>query len=124
LRHARGIWGDIACPWCYIGQARFEEGLAAFTHRDEIEVVYRSFELEPGWDNRRTELVSDWLANKYRGTREAMAAQERHVAAARSAGLDYRAVGRDNGNTFNLHRLLHFAKSRGRQMELLSRPGR
>ena len=104
---------------------RFEEGLPVFTHRDEIEVVYRSFELEPGWDNRRTELVSDWLANKYRGTREeAMAAQERHAAAARSAGLDYRAVGRDNGNTFNLHRLLHFAKSRGRQMELLSRPGR
>ena len=37
------IWSDIACPWCYIGKARFEKGLAAFGHRDEIEVVHRSF---------------------------------------------------------------------------------
>jgi predicted DsbA family dithiol-disulfide isomerase len=46
------IWGDIGCPWCYIGKARFEEGLAAFTHRDEIEVVYRSFELAAGTTDR------------------------------------------------------------------------
>jgi hypothetical protein len=57
------IWGDIGCPWCYIGKARFEEGLAAFTHRDEIEVVYRSFELEPGWDNRPSWCPTGWRTN-------------------------------------------------------------
>lgn len=41
------IWSDIACPWCYIGKARFEKGLAEFAHRDEVEVVHRSFELDP-----------------------------------------------------------------------------
>lgn len=41
------IWSDIACPWCYIGKARFEKGLSGFAHRDEVEVVHRSFELDP-----------------------------------------------------------------------------
>ncbi|KPC94340.1 hypothetical protein ADL27_14995, partial [Streptomyces sp. NRRL F-6602] len=41
------IWSDIACPWCYVGKARFDKALAAFPHRDRIEVVHRSFELDP-----------------------------------------------------------------------------
>jgi len=42
------IWSDIACPWCYIGKARFEKGLAAFAHHADVEVVHRSYELDPG----------------------------------------------------------------------------
>jgi predicted DsbA family dithiol-disulfide isomerase len=45
------IWSDVICPWCYIGKARFEEALAGFEHRDEVEVIYRSFELDPGRDS-------------------------------------------------------------------------
>lgn len=41
------IWSDIVCPWCYIGKREFEQGLAGFAHRDEIEVVYHAFELDP-----------------------------------------------------------------------------
>lgn len=45
---------------------------------------------------------------------------EEHVAAsARAAGLTYRTEGRDHGNTFDIHRLLHLAAARGRQEELL-----
>ncbi|MDX2920384.1 MULTISPECIES: DsbA family oxidoreductase [Streptomyces] len=115
------IWSDIACPWCYIGKARFEKGLAEFAHRDEVEVVHRSFELDPSRAKGDTALVIDMLAEKYGRSREEAAAMEANVAAnAQSEGLGYRTEGRDHGNTFDIHRLLHLAKARGRQEELLT----
>ncbi|MFJ1846160.1 DsbA family oxidoreductase [Streptomyces sp. NPDC088146] len=115
------IWSDIACPWCYIGKARFEKGLAGFAHRDEVEVVHRSFELDPAYPKGDTAQVIDMLAQKYGRTREEAQAMEANVAAnAQSEGLGYLAEGRDHGNTFDIHRLLHLAKARGRQDELLS----
>ena len=41
------IWSDIVCPWCYIGKRRFETALAEFAHADDVEVVWRAFELDP-----------------------------------------------------------------------------
>ncbi|GGP70674.1 DsbA family oxidoreductase [Streptomyces sindenensis] len=115
------IWSDIACPWCYIGKARFEKGLAEFAHRDEVEVVHRSFELDPSRAKGDTALVIDMLAEKYGRSREEAAAMEANVAAnAQSEGLGYRTEGRDHGNTFDIHRLLHLAKARGRQDQLLT----
>ncbi|RBL87469.1 DsbA family oxidoreductase, partial [Streptomyces cavourensis] len=115
------IWSDIACPWCYIGKARFEKGLAEFAHRDEVEVVHRSFELDPGRARGEREQVIDMLAAKYGRTREEAAGMEANVAAnARAEGLGYRTEGRDHGSTFDIHRLLHLAKARGRQDELLT----
>lgn len=114
------IWSDIACPWCYIGKARFEKGLAAFAQRDDIEVVHRSFELDPNRAKGDTGPVLEMLAEKYGRTLDEARAMEEHVASnARSEGLEYRTEGRDHGNTFDIHRLLHLARERGRQNELL-----
>ncbi|MFG2866212.1 DsbA family oxidoreductase [Streptomyces sp. NPDC048338] len=114
------IWSDIACPWCYIGKARFEKGLAAFGHRDEIEVVHRSFELDPNRAKGDTAPVIEMLARKYGRTVDEARSMEAHVASnAHSEGLGYRTEGRDHGNTFDIHRLLHLAKERGRQDQLL-----
>ncbi|MFF8274569.1 DsbA family oxidoreductase [Streptomyces lateritius] len=114
------IWSDIACPWCYIGKARFEKGLAAFAHRDDVEVVHRSFELDPNRPKGDTAPVIDMLARKYGRTLDEARAMEAHVASnAHSEGLGYRTEGRDHGNTFDIHRLLHLAKDRGRQNDLL-----
>ncbi|MFF9014295.1 DsbA family oxidoreductase [Streptomyces sp. NPDC014870] len=114
------IWSDIACPWCYIGKARFEKGLAAFAHREDVEVVHRSFELNPNLPKGVTAPVIDTLAKKYGRTLDEARAMEEHVASnARSEGLEYRTEGRDSGNTFDIHRLLHLARERGRQNELL-----
>ncbi|WUS96364.1 DsbA family oxidoreductase [Streptomyces sp. NBC_00708] len=115
------IWSDIACPWCYIGKARFEKGLEGFAHRDDVEVVHRSFELDPGRAKGDTEQVIDMLAQKYGRTPDEARSMEANVAAnARAEGLGYRAEGRDHGSTFDIHRLLHLAKARGRQDELLT----
>lgn len=115
------IWSDIACPWCYIGKARFEKGLAAFPHKDEVEVVYRAFELDPSMAKGSGRAVVDLLAEKYGRSRDEALAMEEHVAAnARSEGLGYlTGEGRDTGNTFDIHRLALLAKARGRQSAFL-----
>jgi predicted DsbA family dithiol-disulfide isomerase len=115
------IWSDVACPWCYIGKARFEQGLAEFEHKDEVEVVFRSFELDPQRAEGETAQVIPMLAQKYGMTEnQARQAEQRVSENARSAGLDYVAEGRDTGNTFAIHRLLHFAKTKGVQNELIN----
>jgi predicted DsbA family dithiol-disulfide isomerase len=114
------IWSDIACPWCYVGKARFEKALAAFPHRDRVEVVHRSFELDPGRAKDDIQPVVTMLTKKY-GMSEAQAeaGEDNLGAQAAAEGLAYRTRGRDHGSTFDMHRLLHFAKEQERQEELL-----
>ncbi|MET7285206.1 DsbA family oxidoreductase [Streptomyces sp. NPDC005573] len=114
------IWTDIACPWCYVGKARFDKALEAFPHREDVEVVHRSFELDPGRAKGDVQPVITMLTRKY-GMSEAQAeaGEDNLGAQAAAEGLDYRTRGRDHGNTFDMHRLLHLAKERGRQDELI-----
>jgi predicted DsbA family dithiol-disulfide isomerase len=95
------IWSDVVCPWCYIGKERFAKGLAGFPHQDEMEVVFRSFELDPQHPKGETEPVVEVLAKKY-GMSEAEARQaEQHFAeTARAEGLGFLDKDRDRGNTF------------------------
>ncbi|MEU3860189.1 DsbA family oxidoreductase [Streptomyces sp. NPDC028722] len=115
------IWSDIACPWCYVGKARFEKALAAFPHRDQVEVVHRSFELDPDRAKGDAQPVITMLTRKY-GMSEAQAeaGEDNLGAQAAAEGLPYRTRGRDHGNTFDLHRLLHLAREQGRHDELLA----
>ncbi|MFD9004026.1 DsbA family oxidoreductase [Streptomyces sp. NPDC059582] len=114
------IWSDIACPWCYVGKARFEKALDAFPHRDQVEVVHRSFELDPGRAKSDIQPVITMLTKKYgMSEAQARAGEENLGTQAAAEGLAYRTGGRDHGNTFDMHRLLHFAKEQGRQDELI-----
>ncbi|MER6563152.1 DsbA family oxidoreductase [Streptomyces sp. NPDC001027] len=114
------IWSDIACPWCYVGKARFEKALEAFPHRDQVEVIHRSFELDPGRAKGDVQPVLAMLGKKYGMSQaQAQAGEENLGAQAAAEGLDYRTRDRDHGNTFDMHRLLHFAKEQGRQDELI-----
>ena len=108
------------CPWCYVGKARFEKALAAFPHRDQVEVVHRSFELDPGRAKGDIQPVITMLTRKYgMSAEQAQAGEENLGAQAAAEGLAYRTEGRDHGNTFDMHRLLHLAKRHGRQDELI-----
>src|SRR5262249_55942936 len=113
------IWSDVVCPWCYIGKRRLERALAGFAHRDEVEVVWRSFELDPRSARGPRPAGEDpleRLARKYGMTREAAEAAQRPVAAmAAGGGLTYRLDAAWPGNTFDAHRLLHLAAERGLQ---------
>lgn len=110
------IWSDVVCPWCYIGKRRFERALAAFEHRDEVEVRWRSFELDPRAPRAGDEDQVQRLARKYGMTRdEALAAQARVTGVAAEEGLAYRLDVARPANTFDAHRLLHLAAEHGVQ---------
>jgi predicted DsbA family dithiol-disulfide isomerase len=110
------IWSDVVCPWCYIGKRRFEAALEQFEHRDDVEVVWRSFELDRSAPARREGDYVTRLADKYgTGADEANAMIERITNVGQSVGLDMRFDLAQHGNTFDAHRLLHLARDRGVQ---------
>ena len=105
------IWSDIACPWCAVGKANLDAALAEFPH--PVEVVWRSFELDPGAREMRGADYAHLLARKY-GTSDAggQAMIDRMVTTAREAGvtLDFTAI--QPGNTFDAHRVVHLGAAR------------
>ena len=110
------IWSDVVCPWCYVGKRRFEQALASFPHRDEVEVVWRAFELDAHAPAERTEGQAQHLAEKYgRTLPEAQNMLDSMTATAAEEGLDFRFDAMRGGNTFDAHRLLHLAAERGVQ---------
>ena len=113
------IWSDVICPWCYVGKARFSNALSSFAHRDEVEVVYRSFELDPGYPKDNHETTFAMLSRKY-GMSEADArgAESRIADLAAAEGLGF-APERPVGNTFDLHRVLQLGLAKGVQPELV-----
>jgi predicted DsbA family dithiol-disulfide isomerase len=112
------IWSDVVCPWCYVGKRRFEAALARFAHRDEVELVWRSFELDPHAPGS-PEVAGDYverLARKYgRGLDAAQQMIDTMTSTAAAEGLDFRFDRMRPGNTFDAHRLLHLALERGMQ---------
>jgi predicted DsbA family dithiol-disulfide isomerase len=73
------IWSDVVCPWCYIGKRRFEKALARFDHSDEIEVLWRSFQLHPEHPKGVREPLEKSLAAKIGGTVDQVRAMNDHV---------------------------------------------
>src|SRR5512135_2219590 len=104
------IWSDVICPWCYIGKRRFEAALAQFAQRDSVQVIWRSFELDPNAPRQQPGTLEEMLSRKY-GVSPAQAAamNARVTSLAQEMGLEYRLSNAKPGNTFDAHRLLHFA---------------
>ena len=110
------IFSDVVCPWCAIGKRRFEVALERFAHRDEVDVVWRAFELDPGAPPLVEGDLASHLASKYAMTTEqAVASQERLAAKAAEEGLEFHFERARRANTFDAHRLLHHALEVGRQ---------
>jgi predicted DsbA family dithiol-disulfide isomerase len=113
------IWSDVICPWCYVGKARFEKALDSFAHRDEVEVVYHSFELDPSSPRGQRESNLAMLSKKFgKSPAEALALDDQVGSLARAEGLGFDS-GRPVGNTFDVHRVLHLGLDRGVQHALL-----
>lgn len=110
------IWSDVVCPWCAIGKARFERALADFPHADEVEVCWRSFELDPSRPATTDVDYVSMLAAKYRTSPDqAQAMVDRMTATGAEEGITFRFDRARPGNTFDAHRLLHLAATHGRQ---------
>jgi predicted DsbA family dithiol-disulfide isomerase len=110
------IWSDVVCPWCYIGKRRFESALAQFEHRDQVEVIWRSFQLDPRAPQHGEQKTTAMLAQKYGvSVEQALKMQERVSTLAAEEGLEYHLDQTRHENTFDAHRLLHLAAERGLQ---------
>jgi predicted DsbA family dithiol-disulfide isomerase len=112
------VWSDIACPWCHVGKRRLEAALAQFPHREAVEIVWRAFELDPSAPRERDSAVSyaARIAKKYGSSvSEAEGMIRRMTDVAAADGLDFRFDKIRPGNTFDAHRVLHFAGEYGKQ---------
>ncbi|HTC68787.1 MAG TPA: DsbA family oxidoreductase [Acidothermaceae bacterium] len=110
------IWSDVVCPWCYVGKRRFEHALADFEHRADVDVHWRSFELDPAAPAIREGDPVQRLVDKYGMSRaQAVAAEARLTDLAAAEGLDFHLDTARSGNTFDAHRLLHLAADNDKQ---------
>lgn len=108
------IWSDVVCPWCYIGKRRFERALARFPHADEVEVEWRSFQLDPEREPGVHPPLAEYLAKKYGQTVEQARAMNAHITGLAAAeGLEYHLDRYVVANTFDAHRLTKLAAERG-----------
>ncbi|ALW84077.1 disulfide bond formation protein DsbA [Hymenobacter sedentarius] len=116
------IWSDIVCPFCYIGKRRFEQALEKFPHADNVEVVWRSFELTPDYRPIPGRNVYESLAEK-KGIPVAKAKEMSDYMAdmAKEVGLKYDFDNAVPTNTFLGHQLIHLAAKHGKQGEAKER---
>ena len=116
------IWSDVVCPWCYIGKRRFESALAQFEHNAQVEVVWRSYELDPHAPRNLDESLYTILSQKY-GTsvEQAKSMTQRLVDLGAQEGLDYNFEIARSGNTFDAHRLIHLAATHHLQGQMKER---
>jgi predicted DsbA family dithiol-disulfide isomerase len=116
------IWSDLVCPWCYVGKRRFEKALARFDNRDDVQVVYRSFQLNPAAPRDTTSSRREMLMRKYRRSPDQVVEMDaRMTQTAAAEGLEFNLEGTLTGNTFDAHQLVHLAHAHGLQDAVVER---
>ncbi len=106
------IWSDVMCPFCYIGKRRFEKALEQFHDRDSIEVVWKSFQLNPAMKTEPGKTINQYLS-KVKGWSLAQARQANDyvTSMANELGLNYDFDKAVVANSFDAHRLIQLAKA-------------
>ena len=106
------IWSDVVCPFCYIGKKRLES--AAAEAGVELEVFWHSYQLDADAPARQDISNTERLALKYGRTVVEVEEMQRNIAEmAKAEGIEFNWEGANSGNTFNAHRLIHLAQSKG-----------
>jgi predicted DsbA family dithiol-disulfide isomerase len=110
------IWSDVMCPFCYIGKRKFEQGLQQFAYKEQVEIEWKSFQLNPSMKTDPSKTINEFLA-EHKGVSVTQAKQMNdHVTAiASEVGLQYDFDKSIVANSFDAHRLSHFAKKYGVQ---------
>ena len=105
------IWSDVMCPFCYIGKRRLENALQKFLHKDEIEIVWHSFQLDPDMISQPGKSIYEYLSERKGMSLER--SEQLHKQLADTAlldGLEYNFGKAVIANSFNAHRLIQLAK--------------
>ncbi|SES98798.1 Predicted dithiol-disulfide isomerase, DsbA family [Oceanobacillus limi] len=116
------VWSDFVCPFCYIGKRRLESALENFPNKDAVDIEYKSYELDPNADKNPGKTVHELLANKYGMTVEkAKNMNDNMKKQAAEVGLTYNFETMQHTNTFDAHRLAHYANKQGKGKEMTER---
>jgi predicted DsbA family dithiol-disulfide isomerase len=108
------VWSDVVCPWCLLGTRRLQRALAGWEHAAEVEVVLRSFELDPAARAGGGEPTLAVLARKYgRSEAEMAEGMTQLVELGREEGLALRPLDTVHTSSRDAHRLLHLALAEG-----------
>ncbi|GAA5087679.1 DsbA family oxidoreductase [Chryseobacterium ginsengisoli] len=113
------IWSDVMCPFCYIGKNNFEQALEKLPFKDEVEVEWKSFQLDPTLDPKEAKNTFEYLKEK-KGLPEAQAQQMIGQVSqmGKGAGIDFHFDKALITNTFSAHKLLHLAKKYNKSNEM------
>lgn len=112
------VWSDYACPFCYIGKERLQTALDQFENKDEVEVVFKSFELDPNAPLKVDHDVHDMLSSKYGMSREQAISMNNNLGVqAKEVGLNFAFDTMQLTNTFDAHRLSQYAAKQGKMNE-------
>ena len=116
------IWSDVTCTYCYKAKRNFESALSQFKNKDKLEIIWRSFELAPGLKTDPNKLLPRFLQELQGISLEQAYEMIDHVTdSVKEVGLEYNLNKAIPANTFNAHRLSHFAKTRGIQDKMEER---
>lgn len=116
------IWSDFACPFCYIGKKRFENALNKFKHKNQVEVIYKAYQLNPNAPKVMQGTAYESFAKGHGTTVEG--AKQRFDAFtqnAKTVGLTYRYDIIQMTNTFDAHRIAKWANTFGKEDEVTNR---
>ncbi|MCE3074463.1 DsbA family oxidoreductase [Chryseobacterium gwangjuense] len=113
------IWSDVMCPFCYIGKNNFEQALEKLPFKDEVEVEWKSFQLDPTLDPKKTKNTIEYFREK-KGFPEAQAQQMigQVLQMGKGAGIDFNFEKALITNTFSAHKLIHLAKKHNKANEM------
>ncbi|HNZ61830.1 MAG TPA: DsbA family oxidoreductase [Paludibacteraceae bacterium] len=113
------IWSDVVCPFCYIGKHKFEKALEKFPYKENVEVEWKSFQLDPfAITNPSLKTLEHLAAEKGWSMEEALQSTAFITQMAKEVGLEYHFEKAIVINSFKAHRLLHLAKKYGKQNEM------
>lgn len=114
------VWADLCCPWCYVGKHRLEKAIAGRPDAERFAVRLRSFELNPNAPHT-PETIESAFIRSHGGNAEAVLTGERRIQAlAQREGLPF-SLDRLNANTFDFHRVVHYADEAGKGLQFFSR---
>lgn len=113
------VWSDFVCPFCYIGKRRLEQALEQFPNRDQVEVEFKSFELDPNSQVFSGKNIHEAIASKYGVSVEEAKRMNAGIGQqAASVGLDFNFEDMKPTNTFDAHRLAKFAGTHNKEKEM------
>lgn len=113
------IWSDYACPYCYIGKRKLEKALESFSETVNIDVIFKSFELDPNAEKKTTSTTQERVMKKYgMSTLQTKEMIDSVTEQAKDVGLEFHYDTVRYTNTFDAHRITKYGESKGKGREI------